>query len=308
MSDGLLDRVRADYAIKGSSLNGLFVRNGDTLVRDETCIHIIRPCVHGLECRVNNARHILVHNPVSGNWHLADASGRLGIWNGNYCQIVKCDALKYICFIISKNGCSCILRSALEYDGLFGNTSDDKFIWHQTAAAHYWCDGTLFRGDSARKMLDDPRYKDYKRFIVLQDERERFIKFINWTHKRRYNPYVDLSLSREASFREHVFLHPYFSHDTYVCDQHALPQGRHVDAFIVQLYGGDASRFWRDVEPVGLDDLREWFGDTFGKPMLMNNIDSEEDKLYRLESLSDGQRFSLEQLLASYPLYAKYSG
>lgn len=308
MSYGLLDRVNATYTVKGGGVDGLFTRDGDDLVSGNTRIRIDKPCTDGLECRVNNTRHKLVHNPVSGNWHLADASGRLGVWNGNYCQIVKCDDLKYICFIISKNGCSCILRSALEYDGLFGDTSEDKFIWHQTAIANYWCNGTLFRGESARKVLDDPRYKDYKRFIVLQDERERFIKFINWTHKRRYNPYVDLSLSREDSFREHVFLHPYFSRDTYVCDQHALPQGKHVDACITQLYGGDVARFWSEVEPVGLDDLREWFCDTFGRPMLMNNIDSEEDKLYRLDTLSDGQRFSLEQLLNPYPLYAKYSG
>lgn len=40
----------------------------------------------------------------------------------------------------------------------------------------------------------------------------------------------------------------------------------------------------------------------------LTTMTAEEDKLYRLESLSDGQRFSLEQLLNPYPLYAKYSG
>ncbi len=50
------------------------------------------------------------------------------IYIDNHIQIIKCDSLKYIAFPIAKNGCSCLIKSALVYDGI-DTAENNDFIW-----------------------------------------------------------------------------------------------------------------------------------------------------------------------------------
>lgn len=248
-------------------------------------------------CSHGNTTRYLINNRISDRYMLTDPAKRLPVRIFNFCQVIKCDSLKYICFIISKNGCSCILKSALEYDGI-QKIPENSFAWE---AVYYDSNGKapcVHIGYDIKTLLESDKFKDYKKFIILQDEHERFMKFINFSHKKHYNKYVNMTLDKDASFDEHIFLYPYFTKSIFACDQHALSQRAHIMEVIRQVYGGDQDRFMDDVEFVHLDNLKDWFKDAFGKDMLLNNMDSKWDMKYSLESLSKEQHDKLDNLLA----------
>lgn len=236
-----------------------------------------------------------VYNPWQNVFILCNEAKVPNIYIDNHIQIIKCDSLKYIAFPISKNGCSCLMKSALVYDGL-DNGENDHFVWMNYSNTSKMC----FYDGAARVILNDEKFKDYKRFIVVQDEHERFIKYINWTHKNKYNKLFDLSLPKHESFMEHIWFQKIMAAHPYIYDQHAVSQKFHIKEIIRQLYKSNSERFNQEVEQVQLDNLKDWFQNQFGKPMIMNNIDSEDDKLFKLDELNTEERKALDDLCASY--------
>lgn len=236
-----------------------------------------------------------VYNPWQGIYLYCNEAKVPNIYIDNHIQIIKCDSLKYIAFPIAKNGCSCLIKSALVYDGI-DTAENNDFIWQNYSKTSKM----TFFGGEARAILNNEKYKNYKRFIVLQDEQERFIKYINWTHKNKYNKMFDLSLPKHESFMEHIWMQKIMTAHPYIYDQHAASQKLHIKEFIRQLYEGDEEKFNQEVERVHLDNLKDWFQDQFGKPMIMNNIDSEDDKIYKLNELNTEERKALDDLCASY--------
>ena len=219
----------------------------------------------------------LVYNPVCDNYWLCNMSGAPWLAANNIYKPIKCDTLKYITFPISKNGCSCLLKSALHYDNHISQevTNSEKFIWENPQVF------SKVRMENSDRENFVERYKDYKKFIVLQPENERFIRFLNWSHKQKYNVFYNFNLSLEDSRKEHEWSMPLITINPYYCDQHALSQDAHIEQYVNLFYNGDKSEFDKDVEIVQLKDLPEWFAETFKAPMIMNNIDKPEDWLYK---------------------------
>lgn len=228
----------------------------------------------------------LVKDMYAHRYALADGEKRLPVNNYDFCMIVKCDLLKYVCFIIPKNGCSCILASALKYD--YGISTPGKHVWGVSVQ------NCVVPSAVASALFSQGRYDGYKKFIVVQDEYERFIRFINWTHKAKYNKFLDLSLTKHDSFMEHLALYPYMSRDMQSGDEHSVPQNLYIDTAVARMYAGNRTMWDADVERVMLSDLKGWFENTFNAPMVMNNIDRPKDELFKLEDLTEEERSALE--------------
>lgn len=232
---------------------------------------------HVIAVVINNNFGKLIYNPISDNYWFCNMVGCPWITPNNIYYPIKCETLNYIGFPIPKNGCSCILKSALYYDTFISNEAakSEKFIWED---ANIYSNVRM-KVNSRENFIDN--YKNYKKFIVIQPENERFIRFLNWSHKRRYNTYYNFDLSLENSKKEHEWALPLITIDPYCSDQHAITQSVHIKQYIDLFYAGDKKAFDKDVEKVQLKDLPEWFSNTFGKPMITNNIDKPEDWLYK---------------------------
>lgn len=218
-----------------------------------------------------------VYNPISNNYWFCNSHGIPWIMPKNIYQPVKCDKLKYIVFPIPKNGCSCLVKSALFYDGHISPeyTESNEFIWGRADLTSKIRMAVVTRENFVE------RYKDYKKFIVLQPENERFIRFLNWSHKHRYNKFYNFNLSLNESRREHEWSLPLVTSNPFCCDEHAVTQDTHVKMYIDLFFNGDKEAFDENVEVVQLSELPEWFEKTFGEKMIMNNIEKPEDWLYK---------------------------
>lgn len=278
-------------------INAHFLASGDIYINDTTVIPVLGTDPDGsIAIRMGSNLSYLVQNPFTKEYILTDSNKIPYLYVANHYEIVKCDKLKYIGFMIAKNGCSCLLKSALVYDGIMENT-EDRFIWEVVNEKGYR-NQVVFQGERAKQIIEN--YKDYKKFIVLQDEKERFMKYINWTHKNKYNTLFDLNLSKHDSLMEHIWGQRLFANHTWVCDPHAISQNRYLKEFVRQYFGGDKEKFMNEVETVHLDDLKTWFEKQFGVPMIMNNIDSEEDKIYKLEELTKEELKAVEEVCQTY--------
>lgn len=274
-------------------VNAHFLSSGDLYINENTIIPVLGTDPDGsIAVKMDNSLSYLVHNPYSNEYILTNSNKVPYLYVANHYEIVKCDKLKYIGFMIAKNGCSCLLKSALVYDEIMKN-EDDRFIWEVVNEKGYR-NQVVFNGERARQVLEN--YKDYKKFIVLQDEKERFMKYINWTHKNKYNTLLDLNLSKHDSLMEHIWAQKLFAKDRWVCDPHAISQDQYLHEFVRQYFDNDKEKFEKEVEIVALDNLKTWFEKQFGVPMIMNNIDSEEDKIYKLEDLTIEELKELEKV------------
>lgn len=237
----------------------------------------------------------LVYDPWAGRYALADGGKRMAVSPWNYVQVVKSDRLRYIYLVVSKCGCSCMLSSALHYDK---RIDVDGFVWRNAPYDHSTGDALCsYSGVRAMRVVQDPEYAGYRRFTAVQDETERYCRFLNWTLKNRYNNYLDMSLPRTGYLMESLHLYPYFTRDMFSCDQHAVSQDMHFRYAASQLYGGDMDRFKSEFEPVPLASLGAWFEDAFGVPMVANNMDSAEEERYTPDNLSDDERAAVEEVV-----------
>lgn len=235
----------------------------------------------------------LVKNPITGEWWVLDHYGSPWIIGDNHYRPIICHKQKWICFIIPKNGCSSIVKSAHYYDGDLTDEEfkSDMFIW----------DARFTERNERRKMeyhevkMIDSAYSDYKKFIVLTDEKDRVMRWINWNSKHQYNKFYSYGLSDDDLLEEFFWSMKFIAFaNPNVCDQHLLPQRCFIEKWNI-LYEN-----MKDVEVVQLSELPVWYEKAFGSPLIKNNVTSPSEKRYDWNRLTDNQR---QQILDWCALY-----
>lgn len=227
----------------------------------------------------------LVQNPFTKEWWLLDSSGSTWIVPLNHYKPVICHKQKWICFIIPKNGCSSILKSALWYDGLIDEEAlkDENHIWNSNYMPKV-CERLMEYTETTNI---DELYPDYKKFIVLGNEKERLMRWMNWMNKRQYNKFYSYDASDVDLAEEMLWSLDLLTQNPFVCDQHVLPQNVFIEQYSKVYKGMDK------VERVDLKDLPEWYQKSFGAPLIKNNVSSAKDKRFIYDYLSVELKMSI---------------
>lgn len=235
----------------------------------------------------------LLRNPVTGEWWALNQYGSPWIVAENHYRPIICHAHKWICFIIPKNGCSSVLKSALYYDGMLSTEEykGSKFIW----------DGCFTERNESKKleyletMSIDTMYPDYKKFVVLCDERDRVMRWMNYLNKARYARYYSYELDDKSLADEMLWsMRTVAFSNRYSCDQHILPQSVFLYRY-KEIYKG-----MDEVERVQLSELPEWYERNFGEPLVKNNISDPASKRFHFENLTASQQEIIEKWCETY--------
>lgn len=122
-----------------------------------------------------NQVYRLEYNPISKNYwfmYLNKTPFIRGCW---FVRANICHKLKFISFIIGKNGCSSILKTSMVHDGTYDTIQDHSFIWNNPQ----YC----FEKNVIQNIAKCHAYPDYIKFVVLEDPFKRFLRWLNWSWK-----------------------------------------------------------------------------------------------------------------------------
>lgn len=124
---------------------------------------------------IKGKRYYLVYCPITQEYWLMDDKKTPCITSKPYIyRPLQCQHDNYICHTISKNGCASVLKSILWADGKISKAEkvSNAFIWAS------YRDYPYYQGD-----ID--AYGG-TRFIALQPEKDRIIRWANWLNTNRY--------------------------------------------------------------------------------------------------------------------------
>lgn len=257
-----------------------------------------------MKCLMNREFSIMFHfqqNPITGQWWMLRDSDICPTISKTFevpTRFVVCHKLKYVSLIIPRNGCSSLVSSALYYD----NKIDAEFVKQMNEKRHQiWL---YKKGDKKLvnavrvpvteiEEIENGKYKDYKKFIVVDDERHRYVRWMNRLLSNHYNPQVDYDLSDDKLFDELTWMYQYCNGkgSIYQCDEHAMPIRRYKE--IASKTFKDSDFFSREFEEVELKNLRTWFKDNFDAPMIENNVSTPEERKWKWEEFTDEQQAAI---------------
>ena len=200
---------------------------------------------------------------------------------------------KWCSCVISKNGCSSILSSILKYDD--GEVFDENVkIWKQDDMRHIW-GKHIITFDSASQ-VDRERFAGCRKFVILRDPFDRFISFINNSHKEEeYDCLFDKSLSPERYVDSVLRSYPYMIRHTDPdrrYDKHAIPQRVYYEEYR-RLFGDE-------LEVVMISDLPDYFKELTGSSLVRNNVTRSSEKVCTRESLTPRQKRTIEKYIRRY--------
>lgn len=183
-----------------------------------------------------------------------------------------CHKLKFISFIISKNGCSSILKTSMVHDGTYDTIQDHSFIWNNPQ----YC----FEKNVIQNIAKCHAYPDYIKFVVLEDPFKRFLRWLNWSWKNKYNKYYNFNLSKEDFIKEHLWSLPYITRELVCCDEHVIQQEKYFEHIRKEGF-----------EPlvVQLSDLPIFFKNQFGVELIKNNVSSPSERIFTKEDFTEDQ-------------------
>lgn len=182
------------------------------------------------------------------------------------------------------------MKSALWYDGKM--TEEEKngnnFVWGD------------YNNRCQRKQLNFeqlrlPIISEYKKFVVLSDEIDRKLRWMNWVHKNKYNRYYTFDLPKDKAIEELIWSIPLLVAHPYKSDPHCLSQKHFLESFVKIHYEGDTEKFNNEVIKVELKNLKEFYQDNFGEPLILNNVSDPKKKRFSINDLSERQRERLLQ-------------
>lgn len=230
----------------------------------------------------------------------------------NYHQIKPTDPLldifystrfNYLDCGISKNGTSSILASIMSYD--FEVPFDnEKKIWKQHGVYRSYNPQFRLIGNDFRPE-DMERFEGYRKFIVLRDPMDRFISFINNTHKEdEYRYLIKMTDSPEKYVDSVLRIFPkminYESKDLRY-DKHAVPQRVYYEKY--------RAIFGDSLEVVWLKDLPEFFEGITGLPLVKNNVTAKSQYVCTKDSLTPKQLDTINGYIQKYefPIQDEYT-
>lgn len=219
-----------------------------------------------------NQVYRLEYNPISKNYwfmYLNKTPFIRGCW---FVRANICHKLKFISFIISKNGCSSILKTSMVHDGTYDTIQDHSFIWNNPQ----YC----FEKNVIQNIAKCHAYPDYIKFVVLEDSFKRFLRWLNWSWKNKYNKYYNFNLSKEDFIKEHLWSLPYITRELVCCDEHVIQQEKYFEHIRKEGF-----------EPlvVQLSDLPIFFKNQFGVELIKNNISSPSERIFTKEDFTEDQ-------------------
>lgn len=222
----------------------------------------------------------LRQNPATKEWWLLDSIGTPFIVPKNHYLPFFCTKHKWVSYVIGKNGCASLLKSALWYDGdiTLQQKNDNKFVWE-----HYMQECGKHRvGYLQAKNIP----KDFKKFIVLSDPIERVVRWMNWVYRFKYNKWYTYDQPKEKLVEELIWSLQLTTKHPFKSDSHVLPQSEFIKNITKLFYDGDSALFDKEVERVDLKNLQEFYRDTFGEPFVLNNISKPEDRVFSVSDLT----------------------
>lgn len=178
-------------------------------------------------------------------------------------KVGVCRTLRCTFPIVSRNGCSSLVKTALVADGLM-DESDTRFVWSTRVF------GGAVLPPARGCVLDG--VEDYRRFVVVDDERRRTFRWVDHVLRHGLCPYLRRpgELSREDHLREALWAGPILFGDPWANDQHAIPQKLYLER--LERYALKGGAALESFERVPLENLADWFAEAFGRPLVKNNV------------------------------------
>lgn len=237
----------------------------------------------GVKVEYNGLPHTLVWNPYAELYWIVPMDGECYPHDVRYIRAVKCDKLKFICFIIPKNACTSVLSSALYYDSY-----PDYKGWVSP-----YKDKCLIYPEDYNK----EKYKNYKHFIILENDIRRFIRTINFEISVGWlDFYWSNNMSNDKILKERLWGIKYFKKD-----EHLVRQEDYVENIIKEFFNNSTEEFEKTVEIVALQNFPDWFKKTFGVERLKRNVSKESVKRFFWDKMSTEQKNNIINYINQKP-------
>lgn len=158
------------------------------------------------------------------------------------------------------------------HDGTYDTIQDHSFIWNNPQ----YC----FEKNVIQNIAKCHAYPDYIKFVVLEDPFKRFLRWLNWSWKNKYNKYYNFNLSKEDFIKEHLWSLPYITRELVCCDEHVIQQEKYFEHIRKEGF-----------EPlvVQLSDLPIFFKNQFGVELIKNNVSSPSERIFTKEDFTEDQ-------------------
>lgn len=216
----------------------------------------------------------LLRSP-SGLWYLmCDAGGFpvAGIDPMPSYRLLACRRLRWLALVVAKNGCSSLLASALAAEGLVPREDLEKLenpAWglcdKDGVRLH---DGLIARPGCEAAALAEAASCNWRIFRVTSPETERAVRWADMM-VTRWRHYGNLDrLERKAAADTLLWLRDYADgvRSEFFMDEHVI----HPALSLARLRRD--TDFAGKFEEVPLRSLAEWYGDSFGEPLVRNNV------------------------------------
>lgn len=203
----------------------------------------------------------------------------------------------YVYCLISKNGCSSILSSILEYD--FGMTVDrTRKVWVSRANEISSMSSLFSVTFNDGEDVDISRFRSMRKFIVLRDPEDRLISYINNCWKEdEYNKYFPKDVPPER-FVDRVLGSYYICADTSAryYDRHAVAQRQYYEKY--------RDLFGDELEVVRIEELPDYFQQLTGKCLIKNNVTQDNQKVCSSSTLTRRHGKWIRRILRDYEFNA----
>lgn len=139
-------------------------------------------------------------------------------------------------------------------------------------------------------------YRDYKHFIILENDIRRFIRTLNFEIVCYMQEYWSNDLPNDLLLKERLWGLKYFKDD-----EHFIPQEEYIEKVIEQFFGGSVEDFEKTVEIVSLKEFPDWFKKTFGVERILKNVNPDDKKRFFWDKMPEDQKKAVTDYVNQKP-------